>query len=249
MNHDLISVIIPVYNGERYLAEAVESIRQQNYEPLEIIIVDDGSTDDTAKVAMDLGKDINYFYQENRGPAAARNTGIKTAKGTIIGFLDADDLWPVNKLRIQILRFVNDPLLQVIMGRAQFIKMPGAPEIDIQFEGPDNTLANIHLGCGLFRKPVFDMVGLFDESLRYCEDHDWFLRARELNIYISILKEVTLYYRIHDQNMSHKRDMGDRYLVLALKKSLDRRRKKNTGHIQTLPGWFAFDEARISEKI
>ncbi len=244
----LISAIVPVFNGSKFLLEAVESIRRQNYNPLEIIIVDDGSTDDTAKVAMSLGEDIRYVHQRNSGPASARNTGLRMARGEIIGFLDVDDLWPPNKLNIQLAHFTVDPMIEVVMGRTQYVKLPGAPDIDIQFEGPENTLAYINLGSGLFKRSVFDKVGTFDESMLYSEDHDWFLRARELNVSIKILKQITLYYRVHDQNMSIKENLDKQYkfMIKALKKSLDRRRKHNNGSVRMLANWFEFDEARKS---
>ena len=239
-----ISVIVPAFNGARFLSEAVESVFCQGYNPLEIIIVDDGSTDDTAKVAMSLGEGIRYVYQRNSGPASARNTGLRMACGEIIGFLDVDDLWPAQKLEIQLTRLIEDPILDVVMGRIQYIKLPGAPDIDIQFEGPENTLAHIHLGSGLFKKSVFDEVGMFDESLLHWEDHDWFLRARELDVSIAILKEITLYYRVHAHNMSHNEDLGKRYMFKALKKSLDRRRGQGRGEARELSDWFEFDDMR-----
>jgi GT2 family glycosyltransferase len=128
--------------------------------------------------------------------------------------------------------------------------MPGAPDFrfDIRFEGPENTLPGVPLASGLFKKSVFDKVGRFDESLQYSEEHDWFLRARELDVSISILKDITLYYRIHDKNMSHNEDLWKPFMVKVLKKSLDRRRKYGQGKIQELPCWLAFDEKRKSGK-
>lgn len=235
-----VSVIVPVYNGTRFLSEAVESILHQKYNLLEIIIVDDGSTDDTAKVAMSMGEGIRYIYQRNGGPASARNTGLRVARGEIIGFLDADDLWPANKLDIQLTRLIETPELDIAMGRTQYMKMPDAPDINVKFQGPEKILANVHLGSGLFRRSVFDRVGLFDESLQYWEDHDWFLRARELDVSIKILKEITLYYRVHTQNMTHNENLSKQYMFKAIKKSLDRRRKQE--NMRKLPNWFEFDE-------
>jgi glycosyltransferase involved in cell wall biosynthesis len=248
MNDHFVSVIIPVYNGEMYLEEAVESIKQQNYEPLEIILVDDGSTDSTAKIAENMHGNIRYVYQSNSGPAAARNRGLKMARGNIMAFLDADDLWPATKLHIQVLRLIKKPLLEVVMGRTKFIKMPGAPDVrfDIRFEGPENTLPSVPLASGLFKKSVFDKVGRFDESLQYSEEHDWFLRARELDVSIEILKDITLYYRIHDKNMSHKEDLWKQFMIKVLKKSLDRRRKYGKRKIRELSRWLAYDEEEKS---
>jgi len=241
-----VSVIVPVYNGAKFLSEAVASIWQQNYHPLEIIIVDDGSTDETAELARSLGKDIRYAYQRNSGPAAARNKGLEMARGDIIAFLDVDDLWPPNKLQIQVTRLINDPNLDVVLGRVKFIKLPGAPEINIQFESPDSTLVNAYLGSGVFRKSVFDKVGVFDETLRYSEDHDWFLRAREQGVSMTIVEQVTLHYRLHGNNMTQDKNAKGFQLTQVLKKSLDRRRRQSNGLVQSLPQFSDFDEAKMS---
>jgi len=243
-----VSVIVPVYNGAKYLSEAVESIRRQNYHPLEIIIIDDGSTDGTAELVANLGKDIRYVYQRNRGPAAARNTGLAMVRGDVIAFLDADDYWPPNKLQIQLARLNDDPKIEVVQGRFQYTGLFTAAERKIRFEGPDNTLISVHLGSGVFRKSVFDKVGVFDETLRYCEDQDWFLRAREQDVFIVIIKQVTLYYRLHEHNMTRHKDITEFNLVKVLKKSLDRRRQQNNGLVPSLPKFFDFDEVKTSGK-
>jgi glycosyltransferase involved in cell wall biosynthesis len=245
VNNPLVSVIIPVYNGAEFLSEAVASIWQQDYHPLEIVIVDDGSTDETAELAKGLGKDIRYAYQRNSGPAAARNKGLEMACGEIIAFLDVDDLWPPNKLRIQVTRLIEDPKVDVVLGRVKFMKLPGAPEIEIQFESPDSTLVNAYLGSGVFRKSAFGRVGNFDETLRYSEDHDWFLRAREQGISIVIMEQVTLYYRLHEHNMTRNKNTTDLQLIRVLKKSLDRRRRQSHGLVQPLPRFSDFDEAKL----
>src|SRR5215475_2242760 len=105
----LISCIVPVYNGEKYLAEAIETIVQQSYRPLEIIIADDGSTDGTAKVAERYSNLLRYLRQDNAGTAAARNLGLSAAVGEFVAFLDADDLWHPEKLARQMGRFEARP--------------------------------------------------------------------------------------------------------------------------------------------
>lgn len=244
MTTPLISVIVPVYNGENFLPEAINSIRQQNYTPLEIIIVDDGSTDNTAQVADTLGSDIRYIRQKNAGPAAARNAGLRIARGEVIAFLDVDDLWPPNKLEIQLARLQEDPQPDIVLGRVQFLKLPGAEDINIQFESPDNTLVNAYLGSGVFKKSIFEKVGMFDASLRYSEDQDWFLRAREQQASIIILKEITLYYRLHQNNMTRNKNTVDLQIVSVLKKSLDRRRQQGKGKARLLSQFAEFDEAK-----
>lgn len=248
MSTPLVSVIIPAYNAEDFLLEAIESIQKQKYSPLEIIIVDDGSTDGTGKLAAGFGEDVRYVYQYNRGTAAARNKGLAMARGAVIAFLDSDDLWPPYKLHTQVPRLVNKPTLDVVMGRVQYIGLFTARESTIPFEGPGKTLVNVNLGCAVFRRKVFDTVGFFDKTLRYSEDHDWFLRARELGISITIIEQVTLYYRLHEGNMTRNKSAGSFQLVEVLKKSLDRRRSQNNGQVRPLPELSFYDETKTSER-
>jgi glycosyltransferase involved in cell wall biosynthesis len=241
-----VSVVIPVYNGERFIAEAIGSVRRQDYSRLEIIVVDDGSTDGTLASAKKLGKDIRFVSQSNRGPAASRNRGIEMAKGEVIAFLDADDYWPANKLKIQLARLKKDSCTDIVMGRTQCIGSLTETDRKIRFEGPDNSMININLGSGIFRKSVFEKVGMFDESLRYFEDHDWFLRARERNITIAILEDITLHYRRHEGSMSRRKTPDDPTMIQILKKSLDRRRHDNKGSAVLLPRFFDYDERRVN---
>ena len=227
-----VSVIVPAYNGEKYLAEAIESIHRQNYSPLEIIIVDDGSTDKTAQITKNLKGNVKYNYQTNKGPAAARNKGLALARGEVIAFLDVDDLWPLDKLQNQIPHILDDPKLDVVLGRIKVLILPGAAEVDSH--SPD-TQINVHLGCAIFRKSVFDKVGNFNETLRYSEDHDWFLRAREQSVSMTIVDQVTMHYRLHGKNMTIDKDANDYQLTQVLKKSLDRRRQQGNGQVKQLP--------------
>jgi len=141
----LLSAIVPTYNAAGFLAEAIESIRWQTYQPVEIIVVDDGSTDDTAEVVRGLGGEIRYVEQANAGPAAARNRGLELAQGELIAFLDADDRWPRDKLEIQVPRLLGNPELDLVLGRIQYVDLGARKKIDYQFEGPDQTLSLIHI--------------------------------------------------------------------------------------------------------
>jgi glycosyltransferase involved in cell wall biosynthesis len=239
----LISVIIPIYNGAKFIAEAVESIRRQDYAPMEIVIIDDGSTDETGQIVASLGNDIRYYYQRNTGPAAARNRGLAIARGELIGFLDSDDLWPQHKLQVQIPRLATDPNIDVVLGRIECIRLPGAAE----FDGHDDadTFVDVHLGSGIFRKSVFDKVGVFDEMLSFSEDRDWFLRAMEQGITIAVIEHTTLYYRLHSDNMTRDKNIIDFQFIKVLKKSLDRRRRQNNGLVWPLPKLSSFDETKI----
>ena len=239
----LVSVIIPSYNAAQFLREAVASVRAQGYSPIEIVVVDDGSTDNTAEMIPSLGEGVRYVRQANAGPAAARNRGLGEARGEWIAFLDADDLWPEDKLNVQGARLEADPSLEVVLGRVQYHHEPGVEKADLRYEGPDDTLVNVHLGSGLYRRTVFDRVGLFNPALRFSEDHDWFLRARELAVRITILSQVTLLYRLHGKNMTRTEPAGDFNLLKVLKASLDRRRAVGGGQVCPVPRFADCDEA------
>lgn len=227
-NHGLVSVIIPVYNCARYLPQAIESVLDQTYQPLEIIVVDDGSTDKTAQIATRFSEKIRYIYQENSGPSTARNTGIRSAKGEIITFLDADDLWSKNKLQLQLTYLAKNPSSEVIIGRTQFMQLILGDERH-KFAEIGETRIFLNLGSAIFRKSAFDQVGLFDETLRYSEDVDWFNRARESAISILMHQEVVLFYRQHEQNMTRNKVANELNVLKVLKRSLERRRSKNDG--------------------
>lgn len=226
-NRFFVSAIVPVYNGSLFLAEAIESILAQHYRAMEIIIVDDGSTDDTAAVANHFGREVRYIYQRQKGPAAARNHGARKARGDVIGFLDADDLWTKDKLNVQLARLQEDPKVDVVVGCTQRVREVKIVNGQLQFQPIPPLWVAFLLGSALFRRTVFETTGLFDETQSYGEDVDWFLRARELGVPIANLRHVAHLYRIHESNMTHDTSTGNRYFLQALKKSLDRRKQEN----------------------
>jgi glycosyltransferase involved in cell wall biosynthesis len=232
----LVSVIIPVFNGERFLREAVESVLAQKYAPLEIIIVDDGSTDSTATVARSLPETVRYLYQANKGPAAARNRGIEHAQGNLIAFADADDLWPAAKLELQLPYLIKDPAIEIVMGRIQQVLLSRSVNGQTQAEEFAEPAFSVNLGSAVIRKSVFERVGLFDESMRYSEDVDWFMRARENGAAIVTIDAVTLLYRQHEENMTRGKSTSELNVLKALKRSLDRRRER-TGLAAALPSF------------
>jgi len=236
----LVSVVIPVFNGERFLREAVQSVRRavhvldQKSSDVEIIIVDDGSTDGTAAVAKSLPETIRYLHQANQGPAAARNRGIEHAQGSLIAFADADDLWPEAKLELQLPYLLEDPAIEVVLGRIQQVRLSKTVDGQTQTEEFAEPAFSVNLGSAVIRKSVFERVGLFDETMRYSEDVDWFMRARECGAAIMTIDAVTLLYRQHEQNMTRGKSTSELNVLKALKRSLDRRRVP-TGVASQLP--------------
>ena len=202
----LISVIIPVYNGERYLSQALESVLAQAQPPNEIIVVDDGSTDGTAALVQSMGKDIHCFHQSNQGPAAARNRGLEMAYGDIIAFQDADDLWTPGRLSLQLEMLARHPTAHAVIGRTVFFS---ADEPSPTFTMPTDVVPTprwfLGLHCGLYRRSAFTIVGKFNAALRYHEDIDWFRRARAAAISIHPHDDVVLLHRRHASNMTNDR--------------------------------------------
>ncbi len=221
----LVSVIIPVFNGEDFIADAVANVLSQNYPALEIIIVDDGSTDATAEIVSRLPADIRYFRQKNEGPASARNRGIRDASGEFIVFLDADDLWPENNLAILVEEMLRQPGVEVVTGYAQLMAYNAASgECDLV--GNPRESFQYYIGAAIYRKSLFREVGLFDPTLKFGEDTDWYNRAAELDINIKRLEEITLFVRRHGKNMTEGKSLVELGALRVYKKSLDRQRTR-----------------------
>jgi len=230
----LVSVIIPTYNRAAFLAEAVGSVLRQAYRPLEVIIVDDGSTDETAHVVAQFGSQVRYQYQPNRGPAAARNHGLRLAGGELIGFLDSDDWWPDDALDLQLDLLSKNPSVEIVSGHAvQVRREPGAPEIEV-ISPPQFTM---NLSCTLFRRSAFDRTGGFDEKLWHCDDWDLFMRVRELGLPMLIHDSVVHFYRRHESNITNQRSVSQQYQVKMLRQSLARRRALSNGQAESLPSF------------
>jgi len=203
---DLISCIVAVFNGERYLKEALDSIFVQTYRPLEIIVVDDGSTDGTSAVAASYDKKVRYFWQTNAGPAAARNFGLNQAQGEFIAFLDADDLWHAEKLTRQKACFEERPELEMCLTHAQNFWTPELHEEEVRFR--DHRLSK-PLPCYLTqallaRRTLFDKLGPFKADFRHVHDSEWFFRATDQGIITELLPDVLVYRRLHQTNRSRR---------------------------------------------
>ena len=233
-NDRLVSVIIPVYNGERYLGEAIESALAQDYRPIEVIVVNDGSADNTEAIAKRYEKDIIYVRQENRGPAAARNRGLHMSHGEFVGFLDADDLWSTNKLTLHLEPMAADPSLEIVLGLSQVMRLQDGND-KVIFKKWHDPILILLFGAALIRRSVFEKFGFFDETLRHSEDTDWFMRVREMGVSMTIIQEVTLFYRQHESNMTLDSVARNRFFIKAFKNSLDRRRQKGDGSVAPFP--------------
>lgn len=228
MKPSLISCIIPVFNGERYLREALDSILAQTYRPLEIIVADDGSTDGTAAVVASYGEKVTYLRRDNAGPAAARNLGVQVAQGEFVAFLDADDLWHPEKLARQMARFQTRPELDLCVTHVQNFWIPElqAEAARLRDHRIMQPLPGYVTATLLSRRTLFERIGQFNPTLEHGDAQDWFLRATEYGAVIELLSDVLLYRRLHQANRSRLRSAAslDEHLQL-IKASLDRRRR------------------------
>ena len=231
-----ISLVIPVHNGERFIAQAVRSAQRQTPTPAEIIIVDDGSTDGTATVTTALAG-VRYVHQAKGGPAAARNHGVRLARGELLGFLDADDRWTEDKTAVQLKLLEQEPATEIVIGHSQRVILTEWRGDEPVYRSVGEPVFYLHLGSALFRRPAFDRVGYFDERLAMGEDVDWYLRAKELGVRIRFHREVTQYYLKHESNVTLQRDETNRFLVRAFKRSLDRRRESAQDAAVPLGDW------------
>ena len=218
----LVSVILPIYNGARFLPAAVANVLAQGYPSIEIIVVDDGSTDDIADVIPALPVDVRYFRQDNAGPAAARNRGVRDSSGAYIAFLDVDDLWPAGTLPSMVRRLMEDPDRAAVHGRAQLFRDDHGRQ---EFLGNPAESFPFYIGAGVYRRSAFEAVGLFDPDLRFGEDTDWFHRAKERNAPILEVDEVTLLVRRHEGNMTRGKSLLELNTLRLFKKALDRQRQ------------------------
>jgi glycosyltransferase involved in cell wall biosynthesis len=213
-------------NGAAFLPQAVASIQAQNYPALDIIVVDDGSDDDVQAVLRRLPVAIRCVRQEPSGPAAARNRGIREAKGELIAFLDVDDLWPPDNLNIMVEAISGPAKPDVVQGYPQIMRlMPDSG--DYEFIGCPLEVFLDYLGGALYRRSAFDRVGMLDESLAYCEDVDWFYRARDGGLAIQRLDQISLFVRRHQHNMTRD-GKQKKFALLVLKKILAQRRLKDS---------------------
>lgn len=233
MQH-LVSIIMPAYNAERYVADAIRSVLAQTYQDWELVVVDDGSKDGTAGIARDLAAQdarIRLVSRENGGQAAARNTGIRASRGTLVAFLDADDLWVEEKLELQ-LRALAETGADVLSSNGfvfegddtsveayELSTLPGRTEGAEMFRLL-YAFNRIQIQSVLVRREMLEQVGLFDEDRRYqnCEDYDLWLSLAAAGALFYGMEERLIKYRRHEGASTHRLSNVLRPMVEVKKK-------------------------------
>lgn len=219
----MLSVIIPAYNAEQYLKEAVDSVRNQNWNgACELIVADDGSTDRTAELAAQLG--CRVVSRSNSGAAAARNAGIRQAAGELFFFLDADDVLMPGSFSALFAPMEKDPALMAVFGTyIDFISPDLSGEEAEKLRADGEERGGRLTGCALLKKEVFARVGLFDASLRTGETVEWMMRFRDAKEACLQTETLTLKRRLHRTNTGRVDPKGEMMSYAAL---LRKRMKK-----------------------
>jgi glycosyltransferase involved in cell wall biosynthesis len=221
-----VSVVIPAYQGERYIGAAIESILNQSAAVDQIVVVDDGSTDATAAVAQRYPR-VTLAREAHRGIGGALNRGVELATGDHLAFLDADDLWTRHKIERQLERLAREPGADLALGLVrQFL----SPDIDASVAArvvcPPEPQPGHLIGSLLLRRSQFERVGRFRDDWPVGHFIDWFTRARELGLRETMVPEVVLLRRLHGANIGLRDPAARVGFVQAAKASLDRRRRR-----------------------
>jgi glycosyltransferase involved in cell wall biosynthesis len=198
---DSVSVVIPAYNAARYVAPSLRSVLEQTMTPGEVIVVDDGSTDETASIVARARRPVRLVRQAHLGYAATMNRGVAEASGPLLAFQDADDLWMPRKLEWQIAALDEDPALDAVFGQFESFLSPDLPDADRARYRVPPVMAAYQLQTMLIRRAAFDRVGPVDPLVGTGGAIDWVSRARAAALRMKVLDEVVGRRRIHDDNM------------------------------------------------
>ena len=224
MSDRLVSVILPVYNGARHLADALDSVVAQSGCRLDVVVVDDGSLDESGAIAKSF-PGVRYHRQPNAGVAAARNTGLGHARGDFIAFLDQDDRWLPEKLATQLAHLDTHPDCAIVVGRVRVDMDDGQPfPAWLPPEALDSDVVAYPPGSWLVRAPLFQALGGFDERLVNGSDLDWLVRAIDSGVRISAVDRSVLVRRVHAANASHRTELRRPEMFRILADSMRRRR-------------------------
>ena len=222
-----VSVIITTYNRAQFLTEAIESVLNQSYQDFELIIIDDGSDDNTKEVLKPYQDRLSYFYQKNSGISKSRNEGLSNAQGEYIAFLDSDDLWKRRKLEKQVGFLEKDEKHQMCYTDEIWIRSGvrvNPKKVHSKFSGwifqHCIPLCIISLSSAVMERKLFDQIGLFDEGLPACEDYDLWLRASLITPIHFIPEPLIIKRGGHPDQLSHKYWGMDRFRITALEKIL-----------------------------
>jgi len=222
-----VSAIIPVRDGAPYIASAIESVLEQTKPPAELLVIDDGSRDETARIVSGFSsRGVRLIQQPPKGAAAARNAGVKLARHQLLAFLDADDLWTSTKLERQCAELQSDPTLDMVFG---YVRQFVSPDVEAarraRLRCPNESIPGYLAGTMLIRRESFERVGVFETEWAIGEFLAWYARAQLIGLREKMIPTVFLERRLHrtNQGILKRSERGD--YVRVMKKILDRRRE------------------------
>lgn len=199
-----VSVIVPAFQADTFLQQAVESILAQTRPVHEVIVVDDGSTDATPAVAARLAEEwpcVTVLTQENRGQSAARNAGIECATGDLVTFLDADDRMVLERVEMQLGHFAAHPGVDIVIGQKRDELEAGATPIPYE-ASRDRRIRPDYVMSMMVRREIFSRAGLFDVGLRLAEEQEWLSRALARGARLAVIEHVLVRRRLHGRNLT-----------------------------------------------
>lgn len=221
----LVTVVIPVKDGARFLREAIDSVLSQSHPRIEVVVVDGGSTDGSTEIAGSY-EAVTLIAQEGTGIGGAWNEGVEAGSGELIALLDSDDRWLPGKLEAQVAMLGDDPALDAVIGGVRHFLEPGhaippgfRPEL---LESEESARMP---GAILFRRSMWEEVGAFDTGYDIATDVEWFFRLNDAGVRIGIVPEVVIEKRIHDSNLSLSDiEHNNRELLRVMRESVARKR-------------------------
>ena len=221
----LVSVIATVFNGEPYLAEAIDSVLAQTYAPLELIVVDDGSTDRSREIAESYGAAVRCVHQERGGIGAARNRAVEVADGAYLAFIDADDRFVPDKIERQMATLDAQPEIDMVFGHIrEFVSPDAPPDVAASLREPVEDAPWRMTNLMLVRRASFLRAGPFSTELRVGIGVDWVTRAKDRGLVEAVPPGVVYERRLHGENNGMRESEYRHHYLRVLKESLDRRR-------------------------
>ena len=229
MKNPLVSVVLPLYNGKDFIVSSIASVLSQSYSPLELLVINDGSSDSSADL-IPTDPRIRLFHRQNAGVAASRNFGIGQAKGSYLAFIDQDDYWYPDKLELQMQVLLNEPKLGYALTRMRNhlvgdTERPGWLKPELLVEDPVGSLPSTLL----VRRRIFTEIGIFVEDLVNASDLEWFVRANNAGVPVQIIDQVLLQRNIHAQNCSHDNKTCKREMFAILRQKIKARSMQSKG--------------------
>jgi glycosyltransferase involved in cell wall biosynthesis len=220
-----LSVVVPAFNHARYILEAIDSVLAQIPPYSEVIVVDDGSSDETASLAERIGPPVRVIRASHAGIGATINRGIDEARGTLIASIDADDRWLPGKMALQLAALDADPSLDVVFG---YVRQFVSPEVadSTRYDLTSQPMAGLVRGTMLIRREAWDRVGPMETDLILGEFISWYARAVDAGLTMRMLPDVVYERRVHGSNtVIRERDAQGDY-IRVVKAALDRRRAR-----------------------